>query len=201
MLFIHNKYTRWYYSIISNASQRILDSYYETHHIIPKSLGGSDDPSNLCALTAREHFICHVLLTKMTEGSDRHKMLHASIIMKGAQGRSRYINSRLYESMRAAYAEARSISMKGRGNHRFGTVMSEETKHKISQAKVGKPSKRKGKPGTQWTDGQRNKMKLAKELGSYCWWTDGVSNIRAPECPVGYRKGRTMSPDHLAKFK
>ena len=36
--------------------------------------------------------------------------------------------------------------------------------------------------------------------GKCFWWTDGINNIRASECPSGYRKGRTMSPSHLAKF-
>jgi 5-methylcytosine-specific restriction endonuclease McrA len=59
MLFIDNKYTNWYNSIIDSARNRILEGYSENHHIIPKSLGGSNDKSNIVALTAREHFICH----------------------------------------------------------------------------------------------------------------------------------------------
>ena len=37
--------------------------YYENHHIIPKCLGGSDKQYNRVLLTAREHFVCHKLLT------------------------------------------------------------------------------------------------------------------------------------------
>lgn len=37
--------------------------YYESHHILPKCLGGSNDKSNRVLLTAREHFIAHKLLT------------------------------------------------------------------------------------------------------------------------------------------
>lgn len=36
--------------------------YYEKHHIIPKSLGGSNSSKNLILLTAKEHFIAHLLL-------------------------------------------------------------------------------------------------------------------------------------------
>ena len=65
MVFIDNKYTKCYFNIISAAKARInLCEYAESHHIIPKSLGGSDDQINLVDLTAREHFICHWLLTK-----------------------------------------------------------------------------------------------------------------------------------------
>lgn len=39
--------------------------YYEKHHIIPKSLGGTDDLNNLVLLTAREHYLAHYMLTKI----------------------------------------------------------------------------------------------------------------------------------------
>jgi hypothetical protein len=38
--FLENKYTKWYFSIISNAQSREVSGYIEKHHIIPKSLGG-----------------------------------------------------------------------------------------------------------------------------------------------------------------
>ena len=30
-----------------------------THHIIPKHMGGTDDPSNLIELTVRQHALAH----------------------------------------------------------------------------------------------------------------------------------------------
>lgn len=35
------------------------------HHIVPRSEGGSDDASNLVRLTAREHYVAHLLLAKI----------------------------------------------------------------------------------------------------------------------------------------
>ena len=61
-------------SIVSNAKNRTISGYIEKHHIIPKSCGGSNKKENLVALTAKEHFICHLLLTKMTENNYRIKM-------------------------------------------------------------------------------------------------------------------------------
>jgi hypothetical protein len=84
MIFIPNRYTRLYYSIISNAKQRALprDTYKEEHHIIPESLGGSNDLDNLVSLTYREHRICHKLLVRMTTGADKGKMAYALLFFK-----------------------------------------------------------------------------------------------------------------------
>lgn len=65
MLFKNNKYKLWYYKIILKAKRRTKDFIGEIHHIIPKSMNGSNKNVNLVKLTFREHFICHLLLTKM----------------------------------------------------------------------------------------------------------------------------------------
>ncbi len=108
MIFIDNKYTRWYYNIINRAQTRLLNCYNERHHIIPKSLGGSNDSSNLVSLTAREHFVCHMLLTKMVNGIQRQKMVHAwwamATLKKDCQDRYR-LNSFQYESVRQKYSK------------------------------------------------------------------------------------------------
>ena len=62
VIFLENKYTSWYFSIIRNANSN-SGSYVEKHHIIPRCIGGSDHKENLVSLTAREHFVCHLLLT------------------------------------------------------------------------------------------------------------------------------------------
>lgn len=59
-MFIENKYKIIYFRIINNAKTRALPTeYVETHHIIPKSLGGDNTKTNVVLLTGREHFICH----------------------------------------------------------------------------------------------------------------------------------------------
>ena len=45
--------------------KKALPYYTESHHIIPRCLGGGNETSNLVLLTAREHFIAHRLLSKM----------------------------------------------------------------------------------------------------------------------------------------
>lgn len=76
--FLANKYTKWYYNIVtlakSQESNRI--GYLESHHIIPTFCQGPDTPENIVKLTAREHYLCHVLLVKMTTGIEHDKLLN-----------------------------------------------------------------------------------------------------------------------------
>jgi hypothetical protein len=103
MLFSANKYTRWYYKIVDRAKARVLSSYTEIHHIIPRSLGGDNSVENLVSLTGREHFICHWLLTKMVIGKEQKKMAYACKMMMHSHGKGqqRYrVTSRIYESLK-----------------------------------------------------------------------------------------------------
>jgi hypothetical protein len=78
-VFLENKYTKWYNTLISNAKTRKIDSTqtYEKHHIIPKCLGGDNTSENLVKLFPKEHYIAHLLLTRMIEGPLQQKLYFA----------------------------------------------------------------------------------------------------------------------------
>lgn len=124
MVFITNKYTNWYYSIIQNAQTRTNDGYTERHHIIPKSLGGDNLKDNLVRLTAREHFICHRLLTKMTVGNQKIKMLHAlGKFVQNNHLQQRELTARQYEIARKSIVQARTGTKRpGIGGVKKGNV-------------------------------------------------------------------------------
>ena len=152
---IENKYTKLYYKITSNAKQRITNGYTELHHIIPQSMGGSNDKENLVELTAREHFICHWLLIKMTEGEDRSKMLYA---LNGMKAENKYqqryhtkITARVYEKYRIEHAENHSKRMKGRKAWNKGVPQTEEHKEKNRQAALQRAPKSE-KTITKWKE-------------------------------------------------
>jgi hypothetical protein len=136
-----NKYSNLYYAITSNAKSRITEGYTETHHIIPQSLGGSNDKNNLVELTAREHFICHWLLIKMTEGEDRSKMLYA---LNGMKAENKYqqryhtkITARVYEKYRIEHAVNHSKVMKDKNLvpwNKGGATLTDEQRKRISDA-------------------------------------------------------------------
>ena len=110
MTFINNKYLKLYNNIITKAKIRKTNSgYIEKHHIIPISLGGNNDMTNIVKLTGREHFICHRLLIKFTEGNDQCKMIFAlnSMMNRYNDTMKRYVpNSRVYEYLRIKLSEA-----------------------------------------------------------------------------------------------
>lgn len=58
-------YQKIHDSIIKRAKTRKLEGYKERHHIIPRCMGGTDNDENLIELTAREHFIIHLLLAEI----------------------------------------------------------------------------------------------------------------------------------------
>lgn len=83
-MFIENRYNAIYNSLIQRAKYRLVESntYCETHHVIPKSLGGDDSDTNLVKLTFKEHILAHHLLTKMVIGDSKKKMCYAYRMMR-----------------------------------------------------------------------------------------------------------------------
>jgi len=140
-----NKYTRWYTTLTERARTRNIDGYTENHHIQPRSLGGSDDKDNLVELTAREHFICHWLLTKMHTGEAKSKMIYALNGMKrGNEFTQRYetkITARVYENLKKEFSKVHSATMQGKIPVNKGRKMSEEQKAKIRATKAANPYK------------------------------------------------------------
>jgi len=134
-MFKENKYSGWYYNIINNVRMRPPPPTKEMHHIIPSCIGGRDIPSNLIALTYKEHYICHLLLTKMTSGQNRKRMEYAFWNMSNGRGNpSRYIpNSTLYEVARIKFIRLRKENMLGERNHFYGKKHNSDSLIKMSE--------------------------------------------------------------------
>ena len=165
-MYLLNKYTTWYNNIITQAQQRVnCTEYTEKHHILPRSLGGSNIKSNLVRLTAREHFVCHLLLPKMVTGIHRRSMWYASYMMtRGIRNKHYTPTSRLYQLVRNNMITAnkeRPSACKGKPNpgvaernrlkkgipigpmsashkDKLRKPKSEEHKKKLSAARLGK---------------------------------------------------------------
>jgi len=105
-MFNNSKYTKIYYRLI----EKYIDKKHyttEQHHIIPRSLGGSNDLINLVYVPTRVHFILHKLLCKMVDNSiHKKKMQYAIWRMMNPQTKKHY---RVYNVTSTQYEHYRSI--------------------------------------------------------------------------------------------
>jgi hypothetical protein len=119
-MFTNKFYSKVYFSTIEKAVHRGWKKARgrERHHIIPQSLGGSNNKINLVYLSCREHFLCHWLLVKMTQGEYYHKMVYALMGMRAEnEHQERYqtiFTARVYEKYRIEHAEYHSKLMKSK---------------------------------------------------------------------------------------
>ncbi len=178
-------YSRQYNLIINKAKERFLEEYSETHHIIPKCLGGTNENSNLVELTPREHLICHRLLVKIYPNNIS---LHRAY---NAMGTRCNFSSKLFAKTRKYISE-----------YQTGTKLSEETKQKMSKTRKGvlksEETKRKmSKPKTEETKrkmslAQKGNTKGSKNKGTFFWINNGVVGKRVSseeKIPEGWKRG------------
>lgn len=155
-MFLANKYTHWYMAIIEKAKHRKFEepTYTEKHHIIPRSMGGSNAKDNLVRLTAKEHIIVHLLLIKMVEGDMRRRMGFAYIrMMSGRQGQLSGLSRKEQLLFSREIGRLHSIALTGRKH-------SDETKEKMRQN-----SARRGQPCPQHVKEAISKANTGRMLG------------------------------------
>lgn len=178
-----NKYTMYYIGIISRArtNNNNNDVYYETHHILPKSVfpeykNLKKHPWNSVRLTPREHFICHWLLTKMFSSTRKIKQMQKAFAGLAMQNEHqvRILTPRQYEIIRNSVSAAHKgqepwnkgkkiIPCSPEQKEYMSGVMKEHWKNNQHPRK-GKPSWLSGRKGTnpysqERCDSQRSLMK------------------------------------------
>jgi len=150
----------------SNRSKKL--GYFEKHHIIPKCVGGSNHKDNLVLLTAREHFICHRLLTHLYPDNNKLKFAFWAMCnqLTGDVIRKYKVTSGLYSKAKLNFATVNSKRHKGKkiSQHQIDTARrymlsdrnprrgkvgklsplfeiprSEDTKNKIKETKLKHP--------------------------------------------------------------
>jgi hypothetical protein len=113
-LFKDNKYRNWYFNIINSARSTPLQGYTEKHHIIPRALGGLNVKDNIVSLSAREHYICHLLLTKFVKDEFCNKMINALWFLSNKN--TVKVNSRLYSKLKQDLSSLRKGNTFGKNN-------------------------------------------------------------------------------------
>lgn len=127
-------YQKIYNQIIERAKNRQLEEYKEKHHILPKCLGGSNDKNNLVELTAREHFLCHMLLCEIHPNEIKlTQALWLMIIGKGRKNHQQYkISSKTYERLKIKNSLIQKTKKPNKDKKH-----SQETKEKMSKSHIG----------------------------------------------------------------
>ncbi len=163
-----NKYYKIYRNIIYNSKKlnrkKSKSHYYESHHIVPISLGGSDKSHNKVFLTAREHFIVHACLPRFLSGTSKYSMIYAFDMMnKTSNNQNRYMNSRLFEENKKKLSIIRSESMTGEKHWSYGIDVHPLLGRKYSTEH--KKSISNGLTGRTFSEEHRKKLGL-RQLGN-----------------------------------
>jgi hypothetical protein len=161
-------------------------------------MGGTNDRTNLVKLTAREHFIAHLLLIEIYP--ENEKLIYAAWMMSNT--RSLKYSSRMYEYIKTRVSEDMSRRMSGINNPNFGKPLTEEKKlvfnskgiqHSNESRKrrsdrmkgagnpnFGKPAHNKNKPHSEET---KMKLKIAAQNRErvtcpHCSKTSSINQIK-----------------------
>ena len=149
-MFIQNASTIEYFKIIEQYKQKHvgvtkksqLSGYFEKHHIVPKSIGGSNTLDNIVFLSAEDHFRCHKLLVEITEGQDNGKMCSGLWRMMNKQSRNQdrqfTFTEEEYKIARMNHSTAHRERMTGDKNPFKNKKHTSETKELMSLSKKGK---------------------------------------------------------------
>lgn len=169
-------YKKIYNSIVERGKTRVFEGYTESHHIIPRCMGGSDDADNLVDLTPEEHYIAHQLLVKMYP--EDHKLAKAAHMMTVKRP-----NNKVYGWLRKRHAIAMSDSQSGKGNSQYGTRWIHNTILKES-TRIGKHE-----PLPEgWHEGR--KVDFSATQCKYCgneFYPTGLESFCSAKCKTYYR--------------
>lgn len=140
-------YRRHYVALIDRARYRELHGYTEKHHVLPRCLGGGDEPQNIVRLTPEEHFVAHQLLMRMHP--DNGKLVFAALAMtRGRPSNRRYgwlrrnFSLRMSEvwlgKKRPPFTEEHRRNIGEASANRVHGPQTEEHKDRLSAAHKGK---------------------------------------------------------------
>jgi hypothetical protein len=174
------------------------------HHIIPKHMGGTDDPSNLVELTRKEHAEAHM---KLYEQYGKKEDLGAYYLLTGqtdeaakissslggtAQGTINANNGHIQRiqklSNTVAAGKKGGATTIARGKGSFGDPV-----ERLKSASKG--GKTQGKKNAESGHLKRIAQIPSNKNRGMIWITNGITNMMimpADVIPTGYRRGKTQ---------
>ncbi|QHJ74487.1 hypothetical protein VH12019_00160 [Vibrio phage VH1_2019] len=168
-------YLKIYDSIVKRAQKRkTISGYFESHHILPRCMGGNNKKSNIVRLTAKEHYISHLLLAKI---HNTRGLWLAVASMRGCNGGGVRFTGSMYETAKRKISE----SIRGENNPNYGGLR-EETKQKLSIKATGRKHSQETKDAmSKNRRGENNGMygkKQPTETCIHCGKIASKSNIK-----------------------
>lgn len=152
------KYLRLYIRLIdkckSLTKEDLSKVYYETHHILPRCLGGKDNKTNLVNMPVRYHIMAHIVILESYPESiglikaaslilGGNNSSEAKMIIERNEAITKYFSSRTVSRTREKYvaylkSDEYKKSILGENNPNYGNHMSEKSKESISKANKGR---------------------------------------------------------------
>jgi hypothetical protein len=168
--------------------------YYENHHILPKCLGGNNKKENLVLLTAKEHFLAHLLLVQMYDGKDKAKLSFALFQMcRKNKLHGRIVSSRQFEKAKQIMSE----NCRGENGSFYGKKHTDEVKELQRQKMLNNNPSKNG----VWNKGKKtkplseeHKLKLSESLKGH------IQKKETKEKISNSHKGKSKSKEHRLKL-
>lgn len=210
------------FSLYSNLSLKSLINKgmkKQKHHIIPRHIGGTDDPSNLIELTLEEHIQAHKdLYEEHGRWQDRiaYQMMSGQIgkeegirqIQREANlGNQNFLGGKHTLEARKKISDFQKKNMLGK-KHALGHKKTEETKRIIAEKSMGNTAAL----GHKHTDVSKAKMSIAKSKPRKPLTEDHKENVskamkgntngrhKALKWSITDPSGKTFEITNLAKF-
>ncbi len=137
-----------------------------THHITPRYMGGTDDPSNLIEVSLEQHAELHFALYL------EHGKVEDWVACQSLAGL-------------ITHEEARRLAAAQSNRDR---VWTEEMRNNAARGSKGNSNAKGHSPSEEIRKQWSVKRKGRK------WWNNGVEETLAFECPDGWVKGRANNP-------
>jgi hypothetical protein len=179
-------YVNRYKRFIDSLKKQNVEGYSEVHHIVPRSMGGTNDSDNLIRLTARQHFIAHWMLWK-AYGGKMTMAFHAMVYRYNKKiKRHTKVNSRTHSKLIEEHASLISI-LNMDNKYALGNKWTEESKQKLRDARAKQIIPKESY--------EKAKLKMAKLV----WMNNGIESCRVDNLLVedkkknGFVEGRLVA--------
>jgi len=200
-------YSKIYQTLINKRRKNPYTlGYSEKHHIIPKSLGGTDNKTNIVVLSGREHWIAHLLLHKIYRQPSTAHACNMMAMRCEERGIPYIKNSKTYEYIRKEHSKHMAGLGKkriGKKNGSFGTVwicnIELRQNKKIPKDEIIPNGWVKGR--NKWKKLENTRIKRPHAL----WVTNGKKNKclhwEDQTIPDGYYEGFSLSTIAQTKLR